>query len=206
MEAEETDGLTGVHMSKRHGPIAYFIAYSFPVRKFYWFCFAVLFLSWIPVLLASWPGIFSYDCGWQLGGGGRSRMDCPSPDTPYGHAVADETARKGAHRLQSGPERLSIPCFRWLSWSALYADVCLYLRQKKAPKWLWVGALVFLGFHPVNSLMALCATKDSIFTAVFAVFVVQLLRMAEYPEIFFAFRAQTDSFLCQCIFPVCLPQ
>ena len=60
------DGLTGVHMSHADGPTAYFIAYSFPVRRFYRFCFAVLFLSWVPVLLASWPGIFSYDCGWQL--------------------------------------------------------------------------------------------------------------------------------------------
>ena len=64
--AQEADQLADAHISQADGPTAYFIAYSFPVRKFYWFCFAVLFLSWVPVLLASWPGIFSYDCGWQL--------------------------------------------------------------------------------------------------------------------------------------------
>ena len=185
MEAEETDGLTGVHMSEADGPIAYFIAYSFPVRKFYWFCFAVLFLSWIPVLLASWPGIFSYDCGWQLAAVADHAWTAHHPIL---HTAMLWLTRQLGRALtgsnQAGAFIYSL--LQMVILSALYADVCLYLRQKKAPKWLWVGALVFLGFHPVNSLMALCATKDSIFTAVFAVFVVQLLRMAEYPEIFFA--------------------
>ena len=32
----------------------------------------------------------------------------------------------------------------------IFAVVLVRLAFKKAPKWLWVGALVFLGFHPVN--------------------------------------------------------
>ena len=183
--AMEADGLTGVHVSHADGPTAYFIAYSFPVRRFYRFCFAVLFLSWVPVLLASWPGIFSYDCGWQLAAVADHAWTAHHPIL---HTAMLWLTRQLGRALTGSNQTgaLIYSLLQMVILSALYADVCLYLRQKKAPKWLWVGALVFLGFHPVNSLMALCATKDSIFTAVFAVFVVQLLRMAEYPEIFFA--------------------
>ena len=172
---------------KEAGQTAYFIAYNFPVRKFYWFCFAVLFLSWTPVLLASWPGIFSYDCGWQLAAVADQAWTAHHPIL---HTALLWLTRQAGRALTGSNQTgaLLYSLLQMIIMSALYADVCLYLRQKKAPKWLWIGALLFLGFHPVNSLMALCATKDSIFTAVFAVFVVQLLRMEEYPEVFFASR------------------
>ena len=185
--AQEADQLADAHISQADGPTAYFIAYSFPVRKFYWFCFAVLFLSWVPVLLASWPGIFSYDCGWQLAAVADHAWTAHHPILHTAMLwITRQIGRALTGSNQTGALLYSL--LQMVIMSALYADVCLYLRQKKAPKWLWMGALIFLGFHPVNSLMALCATKDSIFTAVFAVFVVQLLRMAEYPEVFFASR------------------
>ncbi len=169
------------------GPTAYFIAYNFPVRKFYWFCFALLFLSWIPVLLASWPGIFSYDCGWQLAAVADHAWTAHHPILHTAMLwLTRELGRALTGSNQTGALLYSL--LQMVLMSALYAEVCLYLRQKKAPKWLWIGSLLFFGFHPVNSLMALCATKDSLFTAVFAVLVVQLLRMAEYPEVFFASR------------------
>ncbi|MBC5660335.1 hypothetical protein H8S44_11180 [Anaerosacchariphilus sp. NSJ-68] len=196
--AQSTTKLTGAHISQADGPTAYFIAYSFPVRKFYWFCFAALFLSWVPVLLASWPGIFSYDCGWQLA---AVADDVWTAHHPVLHTamlwLTRELGRAMTGSNQTGALLYSL--LQMVLMSALYADVCLYLRQKKAPKWLWIGALLFLGFHPVNSLMALCATKDSIFTAIFAVFVVQLLRMAEYPEVFFASRRR-QLFFCVNVF------
>ncbi len=196
--AQNSTKLTGAHISQADGPTAYFIAYSFPVRKFYWFCFAVLFLSWVPVLLASWPGIFSYDCGWQLA---AVADDAWTAHHPVLHTamlwLTRELGRAMTGSNQTGALLYSL--LQMVIMSALYADVCLYLRQKKAPKWLWIGALLFLGFHPANSLMALCATKDSIFTAIFAVFVVQLLRMAEYPEVFFASRRR-QLFFCVNVF------
>lgn len=185
--ARETKKLTGAYISRADGPTAYFIAYSFPVRKFYWFCFAVLFLSWVPVLLASWPGIFSYDCGWQLAAVADHAWTAHHPILHTAMLwLTRELGRALTGSNQTGALLYSL--LQMVLMSALYAEVCLYLRQKKAPKWLWIGSLLFFGFHPVNSLMALCATKDSLFTAVFAVLVVQLLRMAEYPEVFFASR------------------
>ena len=187
MPEKEADKLTSAYISHADGPTAYFIAYSFPVRRFYWFCFAVLFLSWIPVLLASWPGIFSYDCGWQLAAVVDRAWTAHHPILHTAMLwLTRELGRALTGSNQTGALLYSL--LQMVLMSALYAEICLYLRQKKAPKWLWIGALLFFGFHPVNSLMALCATKDSLFTAVFAVLVVQLLRMAEYPEVFFACR------------------
>ena len=197
--AQESDKLTGAYISHTDGPTAYFIAYDFPVRKFYGFCFAVLFLSWVPVLLASWPGIFSYDCGWQLAAVADHAWTAHHPIL---HTAMLWLTRQIGRALTGSNQTgaLIYSLLQMAIMSALYADVCLYLRQKKAPKWLWIGTLLFLGVHPVNSLMALCATKDSIFTAVFAVLVVQLLRMEEYPEVFFASRRRQMLFCVNVFF------
>lgn len=171
-------------------------------RKFYLLCFCVLFLSWVPVLLAAWPGIFSYDSGWQL----AAFVD----GDVTGHHPILHTALLGVTRMlgralsgtgQAGNQTgaLLYSLLQMLVMAALYARVCLYLRQRKAPGWLLVGSILFLGFHPANSLMALCATKDSIFTAVFAVFVVELLQIAEDREAFFASRKRQAVF-CVTVF------
>ena len=158
-------------------------------RRFYFLCAAVLFLSWIPVLLASWPGIFSYDSGWQL----AAFVD----GTVTGHHPILHTALLGVTRMighalsgsgQAGNQTgaLLYSLIQMAAMAALYGQLCLYLRQRRAPGWLQLVSLLFLGFHPVNGLMALCATKDSLFTAVFTVFIIQLLRMTEDREGFFS--------------------
>ena len=164
-----------------------------PGERKRWFLlfWAGLFLSWIPVLLASWPGIFSYDCGWQLA--------AFADGTITGHHPILHTAMLGFTRMLgralTGSNQTGALLYSLLQMSlmsALYADLCLYLRERKAPRWLWLGTLLFLGFHPANSLMVLCATKDSLFTAVFAAFVVRLLRIEDDREAFFSsVRRQT---------------
>lgn len=168
-------------------------------RRFYLLCFAVLFLSWVPVLLASWPGIFSYDCGWQL----AAFVD----GDVTGHHPILHTALLGVTRMigrtltgsnQTGALLYSL--IQMLVMAALYARVCLFLRQRNVPRWLQIGTVLFLGFHPSNSLMALCATKDSLFTAVFSVFIVQLFSMAEDKEAFFASRKRQVLFCVNVFF------
>lgn len=175
------------------------IASDFPERRFYWICFAFLFLSWTPVLLASWPGIFSYDCGWQLAAVADQAWTAHHPIL---HTAMLWLTRQAGRALTGSNQTgaLFYSLLQMLILSALYAEVCLFLRQKNAPKWLWIGSLLFLGLHPANSLMALCATKDSIFTAVFAVFVVQLLRMAEAPEAFFSSKKKQILFCTNVFF------
>ena len=111
---------------------------------------------------------------------------------PILHTALLGVTRMLGHALSGGGQAgnqtgaLLYSLVQMLAMSLLYADVCLFLRKRKTPRWLQAGTLLFLGFHPVNSLMALCATKDSLFTAVFAVFIVRLLQMAEDREAFFS--------------------
>lgn len=149
-----------------------------PGRRWFLVCWLLLFLLWTPVLLASWPGIFSYDCGWQL----TSFVD----GEITGHHPILHTYLLGVCRLagrfffgsnNAGAALYSL--IQMMLMSAMYAYVCYYLKKHQAPEWLQIGTFIFLGIHPVNSLMALCATKDSIFTGIFAVFLVQLFEMAE---------------------------
>ncbi len=193
--------LAGISVRRRNedAPKASTVEHSFCKWRFYWLCFGILFLAWIPVLLASWPGIFSYDCGWQLTAVADHAWTAHHPVL---HTAMLWVTRAIGRALTGSNQTgaLIYSLLQMVIMSALYADVCLYLRERKTPKALWIGTLIFLGFHPTNSLMALCATKDSIFAAVFAVFVVQLLRMAEQPEAFFASKKRAILFCVNAFF------
>ena len=161
-------------------------------RRRYLITFAVLFVCWIPTLLASWPGIFSYDCGTQL----SQWVD----GAVTAHHPVLHTALLGVTRMigqavngsnQTGALIYSI--VQMLIMSALYAYVLLFLYKKNTPKWLQIGAFIFLAFHPANSLMALSATKDSIFGALFSVFIVQLIEIADDREAFFKGENKEDN-------------
>lgn len=168
-------------------------------RRFYLLCFGFLFLSWVPVLLASWPGIFSYDSGWQLAAFADGEITGHHPilhTALLGVTQAVGNALTGSNQL--GAVLYSL--IQMLIMAALYADLVLFLRQKRAPLWLWLGTVFFLGLHPVNGLMALCATKDSIFTAVFAAFVVRLLRIEADRELFFGSRKRQILFCVHVFF------
>lgn len=163
-------------------------------RRWFLMCWLLLFLSWVPVFLASWPGIFSYDCGWQLATYVEGTVNGHHPIL---HTFLLGICRDMGYALggsnQTGAYIYSL--IQMAVMSALYACVCLFLRKKQAPRWLQVLTFLFLAFHPVNGLMALCATKDSIFTAIFAVFLVQLLELVEEPEHFFASAGRQIAFV-----------
>ncbi len=156
-----------------------------PGARWFLLCWLFLFLSWVPVLLASWPGIFSYDCGWQL----TSFVDGQvTGHHPILHTYLLGLCRQAGRSLfgSNNGGAVLYSLLQMVCLSVMYAYVCYYLKKKQAPQWLQTGTFVFFAIHPVNSLMALCATKDSLFTGLFAVFLVQLFEMAEDKEAFFS--------------------
>lgn len=155
-----------------------------PGCRWFLICWLLLFLSWTLVLLASWPGIFSYDSGWQLTAfvDGEVTGHHPILHT-FLLGICRQAGRAVFGSNNGGAALYSL--IQMILMSGMYTCVCYYLRKKRAPEWLQIGTFVFLGFHPTNSLMALCATKDSIFSALFAVLLVQLFEMAEKREEFF---------------------
>lgn len=159
--------------------------YQKPGVRWFLICWMLLFFLWIPVLLASWPGIFSYDSGWQLASfvDGEVTGHHPILHT-FLLGITREIGRGVFGTNNAGAAIYSL--LQMILMSAMYAYVCYYLKKRQAPEWLQIGTFLFLGIHPVNSLMALCATKDSLFTGVFAVFLVQLFEMAEDREGFFS--------------------
>ncbi len=161
-------------------------------------CWLFLFLSWVPVLLASWPGIFSYDCGWQL----TSFVDGEvTGHHPILHTFLLGLCRQAGRSLfgSNNGGAMFYSLLQMTLLSGMYAYVCYYLKKKQAPQWLQIGAFVFFAIHPVNGLMALCATKDTVFTGLFAILMVQLFEIAEDREAFFFFFLRQDLF-CVTVF------
>ena len=83
---------------------------------------------------------------------------------PILHTALLGVTRMLGHALSGGGQAgnqtgaLLYSFVQMIAMSLLYADVCRFLRQRRTPRWLQLGSLLFLGFHPVNGLMALCAT------------------------------------------------
>lgn len=170
-----------------------------PGKRWFLLCWLFLFLCWVPVLLASWPGIFSYDCGWQL----VSFVD----GTVTGHHPILHTFLLGicrqAGRSLFGSNQAGAAMYSFLQMgllSGMYTYVCWYLKKRQAPEWLQIGTFVFFGIHPVNGMMALCATKDTLFTGVFAVFLVQLFEIQEEQEAFFSSLSRQIAFCATAFF------
>lgn len=164
--------------------------------RWYLLCWLLLFLSWVPVLLASWPGIFSYDSGMQL----VSFMDL---ELNGHHPILHTCMLGGCMRLgkwlfgsnYGGAALYSVVQMALMS--AMYAYICRYLKERRAPGWLQIGTFLFFAFHPVNGLMALCATKDSMFGALFGMLLVRLLKIEEDKEHFFSSIPQQALFCLQ---------
>lgn len=165
-------------------------------RRWFLLCWLFLFLSWVPVLLASWPGIYSYDCGWQL----VSFVDgAVTGHHPILHTYLLGLCMQAGQALSGSNQTGAVfySLIQMTAMSGMYAYVCRFLKKRQAPGGLQLGSFLFFAFHPVNGLMALCATKDSIFSALFAVFIVNLLEIEEKQELFFSSWRRQAGFCLQ---------
>jgi ABC-type multidrug transport system fused ATPase/permease subunit len=144
----------------------------------YW---ALIFLAWIPSLMASYPGIYGYDSIYQLGyyRSGEISLHHPLAHT-YLLGFCIWTMGNFWGDLKKG--QLVYSLIQMLFLSGALASICSFLRQKQVAKIYRVIVIGLFMFLPTNAIMSFSATKDILYTVFFAISVLLLIRIASEPD------------------------
>ena len=149
---------------------------------------ALIFVLWIPILLACYPGIFSYDAQFQ------SNQIIGNIPLNAHHPVIHTLLLGGClalgeslfHSYNTGMLFYSLIQISVLSASMAYV-LSFMKKRNTAPKYV-ILCFLFFSLMPFNSILSVCATKDTIFSALFLVYITFWIRLASEHESFFASR------------------
>ncbi len=134
----------------------------------------ILFLCWLPVFLAVYPGSFVYDAQDEYV---EVAARVFSTHHPLAHVLLLGGMICGVHKV-TGSYNLGIACytiFQMLVLAGSFAYLLSFMRKRNAPRYLRLGTLIFFGFFPVIPMYAVCSAKDTLFSAAFLLILVLLL-------------------------------
>lgn len=134
-------------------------------KKFFFFSFLLIFLSWLPPLFAQFPGIFAYDALAQVLSYNLNLIWLHFPPAHtwlLGFFTATLGKFFGSYELGF----LFYTLVQMLCLSLTFAAILIYMFKKKLSKIFLAAWQIFFMFFPLNPIMAMSATKD-IFYAIF---------------------------------------
>lgn len=134
----------------------------------------VIFLCLIPVWLAYYPIVMSYDFHRQFGeaNGGFAYF---WPYQPLAHTWVIWLFLQVGHLL--GNIQTGIACmalFHMLVYSLTSGYACAFLYRVLKKRWAVAAGVLFFGIFPLNSVLVVCTTKDVLFSALFLLFMLLL--------------------------------
>ncbi|MCI8697028.1 MAG: hypothetical protein HFH99_09655 [Lachnospiraceae bacterium] len=135
---------------------------------------ALIFLCLIPVWLAYYPIIMSYDFHRQIGEAAKG-FAWFWPYQPIAHTWLIWLFLQVGHllgNLQTGMACMAL--FQMLVYSLATGYACAFLYRILGKRWTVVAGILFFGVFPLNSVMVLCTTKDVLFGTLFLLFVLLL--------------------------------
>ena len=141
-------------------------------RNVFWTCFEVIFLLWLPVWMAYYPIVMSYDFHRQVNEAYKGWIWFNSYQ-PLIHTwliwlFLQIGGALGSNELGMGLFTL----FQMLIVSAAMAYACSVIYRIVKRKWVVVLTVLFYGILPFCSVSVMVGTKDAIFSALFLTFVI----------------------------------
>lgn len=136
----------------------------------------LIFVSWIPILLATYPGIYGYDSVYQVWyfQSGNIMLHHPLIHT-YLLGFCVSTIGNLFGNRQVGLLVYSIVQMLIVSFG--FAFILNYMKKSKVSHLIQLFFLLLFMFLPINPVMALSATKDIIYSATFGIVEVILIQM-----------------------------
>lgn len=145
-----------------------------PKPWFFWVCFGVLLLGWLPVWLAYFPGITSYDSASHIG---QCVTNQYSTLHPLAYTLLMKLCFEAAGALQGG-STLAIALLCWIQMLLMAFAMARGLVQLRK----WGGALfpalltlLFFALFPVFPILAISTTKDVPYAAFAFLAMVEIL-------------------------------
>lgn len=153
--------------------------------RYFLIVWGILFVCWIPALLAGYPGIYGYDSAVQV------TYLAPGSQLNAHHPILHTLYLYGSLRLgelcfgstQAG--MLIYALTQMLALSAAFAYACRFLAKRKAGIWWQVGLIAYFALWPINAILSISSTKDVLFSAIFLLLVLFTWDMAKQPDTFF---------------------
>lgn len=146
--------------------------------KLFWVLWLMMFFLWLPILLACWPGVATYDINAQLE---QIVHRVYSSHHPVVHTLFLEICLKIAEHLGEG-DSYGILIYSLLQMGIMtgtFAGTVCYMLYRRMSQ-IWCG-LVFLWYSllPVHALFGVITTKDSLFSVFFLLTVLCIMQMRE---------------------------
>ncbi|MBR5597779.1 MAG: hypothetical protein IKW30_10285 [Lachnospiraceae bacterium] len=141
----------------------------------YWF---LIFLCWIPVFLAFYPGAFVYDATDEY-------VQVATRTFTTHHPLAHVLLLGGmvcAGNKFFDSYNIGIAMYticQMILLSGVFSYTVCFVKKKINCKYITWGTVLFYGLFPVIPMYAVCSAKDGIFTAAFLLVVIKMLQLLE---------------------------
>lgn len=154
---------------------------------------AILFLCWLPVLLAFFPGMLNYDFPGQYA---QHVNKAYSSLHPLLYSVLSNSVIALGEKIQSptlGVLLLSIIQMALFAGALGYS--CSFVQKHGAPRCVLVLLTAFYALHPIFAAMSVSMAKDTLFSAAVLVFSLESWSMIEDTQAFFESRRRLVFYL-----------
>lgn len=150
-------------------------------QKYFLICWGIIFGIWFLGLIASYPGVYGYDCIYQMHWYMNREI---LSQHPYIHTYllgfCTWTLGKLLGNYEKGFFIYSI--IQMLILSSSFAYICLYLRKRNVNRVFRIVTIMLMAVLPCNIIMSFSGTKDIIYAAMVVYLTVMLLYTIEDPQ------------------------
>ncbi len=141
---------------------------------------AIIFLCWLPAMLAYWPGVYSYDVSRQIE---QTVMGVYNDHNPIFHTLIVGGFHALGGAMGSYNLGIAIYCLFQMAATALsMAFVVRFLWQTGCPRWFVISLLALFALAPFHQLLAISTTKDVLFSDALAVWAILMIKGLRDPE------------------------
>lgn len=155
----------------------------------------LFFVSFLPAFLGGYPGLFAADAPNQIGWTFSGWLTAHHPLLHTGILCGIFSMARAAG-LSDNTAAAIYTVLQMLALSGIFAWIVRFLTKEKAPVWLQAGTIVYLCFFPFHGMMAVYTTKDTLFSGIFVLCVIQIYRICQDSEKYFSGRRQVLSGAC----------
>ncbi len=145
---------------------------------------AFFFISFLPAFLGGYPGLFAADAPNQVGWTFSGWLTAHHPLLHTGILCGIFSLARAAG-LSDNTAAAVYTILQMAALSGIFAYLLRFLRQERAPFWLQAGTVCYLAFFPFHGMMAVYTTKDTLFSGIFVLSVIQISRMCQNPQEYF---------------------
>lgn len=151
---------------------------SVPAKKpglYFLVVWAIIFVSYLPLFLANWPGNFIYDAKYQIR---DVLLYTHSTHHPILHTLFMGWAYNLGIKMGNVSAGFQLyTLIQMLVLAASFAYCLLYLYKKKVHRGIRIAILLWFALFPMNPLFAITATKDVLCAAFFLFSIIFYVRM-----------------------------